>query len=60
MDTLNIERRLLQQINDERDPIKRAQLKEELNALLLIDIEKYRDSQTIEDLTVKLAIAENK
>lgn len=60
MDTLNIERRLLHQIDNEHDPIKRAQLKEELNALLLIDIEKYRDSQTIEDLTVKLAIAENK
>jgi len=59
MDTLHIERRLIHQINNEHDPKKRAELKEELNTLLLIDIQKHRDDEKIEELRTKLSIAEN-
>jgi hypothetical protein len=59
MNTLEIERRLLAQISAEDDELKRKELKEQLNTLLQIDIDKYRDSKKIEDLTVKLAIWEN-
>ena len=59
MNTLEIERRLLAKIQLEHDIERRAELKEELNTLLMIDIEKWRDNQKIEDLSTRLAIAEN-
>jgi hypothetical protein len=59
MSTLEIERRLLAQVVAAENEERRKELKEELNTLLQIDIDKYRDSKKIEDLTVKLAILEN-
>ena len=59
MDTLKIERELQQELDAEKDPIKRAKLKERLNTLLMIDLEKWRDNQKIESLSTRLAIAEN-
>lgn len=58
METLHIERRLLAQVTPYNHP-KRDEIKEELNTLLLIDIQKHRDDEKIEELTTKLSIAEN-
>ena len=60
METLKIERRLIAELNLETNPIRRAELKEELNTLLQIDLDRFKSEEKIEDLTVKLAISENK
>lgn len=60
METLKIERRLIAELNLETNPIRRAELKEELNTLLQIDLDRYKSEEKIQDLTVKLAISENK
>lgn len=60
MDTLKIERELQQELDAEKDPEKRAKIKERLNTLLMIDIERWRESEEREQLNTRLAIAENK
>ena len=60
METLKIERRLIAELNLETNPIRRAELKEELNTLLQIDLDRFKSEEKIQDLTVKLAISENK